>query len=42
MAAALEAARKGGKVGIVGERGEATLSPSRDLIHKELSVYGAW
>ncbi len=42
VAAAFEAARKGGKVGIVGEQGEAAFNPSRDLIHKELTVYGAW
>jgi threonine dehydrogenase-like Zn-dependent dehydrogenase len=42
VAMAFEAARKGGKLGIVGEQGEATFNPSRDLIHKELSVYGAW
>ena len=42
VAAAFEAARKGGKVGVVGEQEEAVFNPSRDLIHKELSVYGAW
>ena len=42
VAAAFEAARKGGKVGIAGEQDQACLDPSRDLIHKELSVYGAW
>ena len=42
VAAAFEAAGKGGKVGIAGEQPEATFSPSRDLIHKELTVYGAW
>jgi len=42
VAAAFEAARKGGKVGIVGEQDQAALNPSRDLIHKELNVYGAW
>jgi threonine dehydrogenase-like Zn-dependent dehydrogenase len=39
---AFEAARKGGKLGIVGEQGNACFNPSRDLIHKELTVYGAW
>lgn len=39
---AFEAARKGGKVGLVGEQDQATFNPSRDLIHKELTVYGAW
>ncbi len=42
VAAAFEAARKGGKVGIVGEQDQASFNPSRDLIHKELNVYGAW
>jgi len=42
VAAAFEAARKGGKVGIAGEQDQACFSPSRDLIHKELNVYGAW
>jgi threonine dehydrogenase-like Zn-dependent dehydrogenase len=42
VTAAFDAARKGGKVGIVGEQDQAAFSPSRDLIHKELSVYGAW
>lgn len=39
---AFEAARKGGKLGIVGEQGQACFNPSRDLIHKELTVFGAW
>jgi len=39
---ALEAARKGGKIGLVGEQDHASFNPSRDLIHKELNVYGAW
>jgi len=42
VAAAFEAARKGGSVGIVGEQPQAAFNPSRDLIHKELNVYGAW
>lgn len=42
VAAAFEAARPGGKVGLVGEQDEVTINPSRDLIHKELNVYGAW
>jgi len=40
--AAFEAVRKGGKVGVVGEQPLASFSPSGHLIHKELSVYGAW
>jgi L-iditol 2-dehydrogenase len=42
VAAAFEAARQGGKLGLVGEQGQACFNPSRDLIHKELNVYGAW
>lgn len=42
VTAAFEAARKGGKVGVVGEQPEACFSPSRHLIHKELSVFGAF
>ena len=42
VAAAFEAARNGGKVGIVGEQDQACFSPSRDLIRKELSVFGAF
>ena len=42
VAMAFEAARRGGKIGVAGEQPEATFSPSRDLIHKELNVYGAW
>ncbi len=42
VATAFEAVRNGGKLGIVGEQGEACFNPSRDLIHKEVNVYGAW
>lgn len=42
VAAAFEAARCGGQVGLVGEQPEASFNPSRDLIHKELNVTGAW
>jgi threonine dehydrogenase-like Zn-dependent dehydrogenase len=42
VALAFEAARKAGKIGVVGEQGEACFNPSRDLIHKELTVFGAW
>ncbi len=42
VALCMEATRKGGKVGIVGEQSLASFNPSRDLIHKELNVYGAW
>ena len=39
---AFEAVRQGGKIGLVGEQGLASFNPSRDLIHKEVNVYGAW
>jgi len=42
VATAFEAVRNGGKLGIVGEQGQACFNPSRDLIHKEVNVYGAW
>jgi len=42
VAMAFEAARKGGKIGLVGEQDHACFNPSRDLIHNELNVYGAW
>ncbi|MBU0606495.1 MAG: zinc-binding dehydrogenase [Armatimonadetes bacterium] len=42
VATAFEAVRNGGKLGIVGEQGNACFNPSRDLIHKEVNVYGAW
>jgi len=42
VATAFEAVRNGGKLGIVGEQGHACFNPSRDLIHKEVNVYGAW
>ncbi|MFO7945291.1 MAG: zinc-binding dehydrogenase [Armatimonadota bacterium] len=39
---AFEAAGKAGKIAVNGEQPEACFNPSRDLIHKELTVYGAW
>lgn len=42
VATAFEAVRNAGKLGIVGEQGNACFNPSRDLIHKEVNVYGAW
>lgn len=42
VAMAFEATGKGGRIGIVGEQPQACFNPSRDLIHKELNVYGAW
>ncbi len=42
VARCFEAVRKGGKIGIVGEQGNASFNPSDGLIHKEVNVYGAW
>ena len=42
IAMAFEACANSGKIGVVGEQQEACFNPSRDLIHKELTVYGAW
>lgn len=39
---AFEAVGNGGKIGLVGEQGQACFNPSRDLIHKEVNVYGGW
>lgn len=39
---AFEACAKAGRIAINGEQPEACFNPSRDLIHKELIVYGAW
>lgn len=37
----LDIARKGGTVMAVGEQGELPVSPSRDLIHKDLTLMGS-
>ncbi|MBC7287638.1 MAG: zinc-binding dehydrogenase [Armatimonadetes bacterium] len=39
---AMRAVRKGGTVAIVGERGETPIYPSRDIIHRELRIFGSW
>jgi threonine dehydrogenase-like Zn-dependent dehydrogenase len=39
---ALEAARVFGHVGWIGEKAAATVSPSRQVIHKELKIAGSW
>lgn len=39
---ALDAVRVKGKVGFIGENGELTINPSRQIIHKELTVVGSW
>jgi len=39
---ALEAARVFGRVGWIGEKAAVTVSPSRQVIHKELKIAGSW
>lgn len=39
---ALEAARICGRVGWIGEKAAAAVSPSRQVIHKELQMAGSW
>ena len=39
---ALQSVRLGGTVAIVGERGETPIYPSRDIIHRELRMFGSW
>jgi threonine dehydrogenase-like Zn-dependent dehydrogenase len=39
---ALNAARVHGRVGWIGEKPEATLNPSEQVIHRELYVAGSW
>lgn len=38
----IRAVRKGGTVAIVGERGETKIYPSRDIIHREVHMFGSW
>jgi len=39
---AIQATRKWGKIGLVGEGGTLTLNPSYDMIHDQKTVYGSW
>jgi threonine dehydrogenase-like Zn-dependent dehydrogenase len=39
---AIQAARKWGRIALVGEGGTLGLSPSPDMIHDQKSVYGSW
>ena len=39
---ALAVAAGGGKVGLVGEMGQATIRPGETLIRKSLTLYGSW
>ncbi len=38
----IRAVRKGGTVAIIGERGETSIYPSRDIIHREIHMFGSW
>src|SRR5215469_1994830 len=39
---AIQATRKWGKIALVGEGGTLSLSPSKDMIHDQKTVYGSW
>jgi threonine dehydrogenase-like Zn-dependent dehydrogenase len=39
---AIQAARKWGRIALVGEGGTLGLSPSPDMIHDQKTVYGSW
>jgi threonine dehydrogenase-like Zn-dependent dehydrogenase len=38
----LKSARIYGRAGFVGEGGDTTIHVSREIIHKQLRVYGSW
>lgn len=39
---AIQATRQWGRVAFVGEGGTVSFEPSRDIIHKQISIYGSW
>jgi threonine dehydrogenase-like Zn-dependent dehydrogenase len=39
---AIRAARKWGRIALVGEGGTLTVNPSPDIIHEQKTVYGSW
>jgi len=39
---AIRAARQWGRVCFVGEGGKVEFEPSRDIIHKQITIYGSW
>lgn len=39
---AIRAARKWGKIAMVGEGGEVEFNPSPDIIHEQKTIYGSW
>ncbi len=42
LTAALDSVRKFGRVGFVGEKGDATIHPSDHFIRKEITAVGSW
>jgi len=39
---AIQGTRQWGRVVFVGEGGTVTFEPSRDIIHKQITIYGSW
>lgn len=39
---AIQATRQWGKVAFVGEGNSVAFEPSRDIIHKQITIYGSW
>jgi threonine dehydrogenase-like Zn-dependent dehydrogenase len=39
---AIQAARKWGRIVFIGEGGNVTFAPSRDIIHDQKTIYGSW
>lgn len=39
---AIQATRQWGRVAFVGEGNSVTFEPSRDIIHKQIAIYGSW
>ncbi|HEX3051556.1 MAG TPA: zinc-binding dehydrogenase [Aggregatilineaceae bacterium] len=39
---AIQATRKWGKILFIGEGGEVSFQPSRDIIHDQKTIYGSW
>ncbi len=39
---AIQGTRQWGRVAFVGEGGSVTFEPSRDIIHKQITIFGSW
>ena len=39
---AIQGARRWGRVAFVGEGGTVTFEPSRDIIHRQITIFGSW